>query len=260
MTNTGTFIINSEERTIIGWLEGHYKDKCSLLNKKLWLIGDLIEDCIYDELQKMWGVYIERLKAKNPSFLKTYNVESFISDFQSILNTIKPPRGLPRFTESIMDLFVISPLSRIVPKHNLLAASTLARRVTYFPSEESAEKDIARDKEFRDLDWTHYGRLCPLDTSQGEEVGITLSLAKNAVVRTINRNNIIMAPYRKVTKRGKKIQISKKITYLSAGEEQHVWIAYADQIKNLKQGKKVLARKGEIELQYRSAISHPPQK
>jgi len=90
-----------------------------------------------------------------------------------------------------MDFFLISPLSIIVPKHNLLAASILARRVTYFCSEESAEKDISRDKKFRDLEWTHYGRLCPLDSSQGEEVGTTLSLTKNAVVRTINRNDIV---------------------------------------------------------------------
>lgn len=88
--------------------------------------------------------------------------------------------------------------------------------------------------EVRDVHYTHYGRLCPIETPEGPNIGLISSLA---LLAKVNDHGFIEAPYRKVNRSNAKAKASGKIEYLSADDEDRVLIAQSnatlDKNKNL---------------------------
>jgi len=163
-----------------------------------------------------------------------------------------------KFFKSIKKFFTSSELSRLVPQENQLAKKALFRRITLF-GPGGLPSDYVKD--VRDIHWTHYGRLCPVDTPQSERLGATLSLPLEA---RINKLGFLEAPYLCV-ERGKVQRDAVKYLTAAQEEEQNPWIAYHDQKEALKRGNKVWARRGpkELELVESNAVSlidaHPLQ-
>ncbi len=78
--------------------------------------------------------------------------------------------------------------------------------------------------EVRDVHYTHYGRLCPIETPEGPNIGLISSLAMYA---TVNDHGFIESPYRKVEKNGSGPVVTDKTQYLSADDEDRVLVAQA---------------------------------
>ncbi len=120
---------------------------------------------------------------------------------------------------AINEFFGLSQLSQFMDQINPLAELTHKRRVNAL-----GPGGLTRERagfEVRDVHYTHYGRMCPIETPEGQNIGLIISLANFA---QINKYGFLEAPYRKV-KNGK---VTNEITYLSAIEEENYFIAQAD--------------------------------
>lgn len=215
-------------------------EKHSLANRHLYLIDDFLEEEAWAGFEAIWHYLTEAAKKWKKSC-----AEEFFDSLEDILNTKRDCRALKTFPREIMGLFVSHPLSRIVEPDNLLEISGYLRRVSLADTEDSpSDKELYHDRKARDIHWSHYGRLCPIDTPQGDDIGLIYSLAKDAIVE----DGVIKAPHRKVVN-GK---ITDGTVYLSPSEEKKCWIAYGGQESGSKPGGKVSARKGTRALAKRS--------
>jgi DNA-directed RNA polymerase subunit beta len=127
-------------------------------------------------------------------------------------------------TTVINSFFGTSQLSQFMDQTNPLAEITHKRRVSAL-----GPGGMTRERagfEVRDVHYTHYGRLCPIETPEGPNIGLISSLATHAKV---NELGFIEAPYRVVNiKKGTEAYVTKRIQYLSAEDEDRSMIAQAN--------------------------------
>ena len=126
-------------------------------------------------------------------------------------------------TSVINTFFGTSQMSQFMDQTNPLAELTHKRRLSAL-----GPGGLTRERagfEVRDVHYTHYGRLCPIETPEGPNIGLISSLASYAV---INRLGFIETPYRKVVTSKGKTTVSGKIDYLSADDEDRNIIAQAN--------------------------------
>jgi DNA-directed RNA polymerase subunit beta len=195
-------------------------------NRRIRTVGELIQNQIRVGLSRLERVVKERMTTQDPEAITP----------QSLIN-IRP------VTASIKEFFGTSQLSQFMDQPNPLAGLTHRRRLSAL-----GPGGLSRERagfEVRDVHSSHYGRMCPIETPEGPNIGLIGSLATYA---RVNRFGFIETPYRKVED-GK---VTKKIEYLTATEEERFVIAQANApltesgtFKN----PKVLARKagGEVE-------------
>lgn len=252
-----------------------YDDQYCLSNKQVRLIDSLLEQAVKEVFKKIWVTFKTRLE----KLLHNGNVDEtqFYRCFVQAVNTGNKDSNTGqldrKFSLAIKEIFTLSPLSRLVPQDNSIAAAATARRITYFGGPalgrmlshywpDGISKAGGQAKTLRGLHWSHYGRICPVDTPQGESIGMTLSLTPYVKV---NELGMLIAPYRKVIQEADGIRISDTIEYLSPDQEESLpgWIAYADQLVTSThsvhwRNEYVLAHRGAAELEKVSAkeISH----
>lgn len=126
-------------------------------------------------------------------------------------------------TTVINTFFGTSQMSQFGDQTNPLAEITHKRRISSL-----GPGGLTRERagfEVRDVHYTHYGRLCPIETPEGPNIGLISSLALFAIV---NKHGFIEAPYRVLDKKGKNAYGTNKIKYLSADDEDRVMIAQSN--------------------------------
>ncbi|MCD6233434.1 MAG: DNA-directed RNA polymerase subunit beta [Candidatus Marinimicrobia bacterium] len=130
-------------------------------------------------------------------------------------------------TSVINTFFGTSQMSQFMDQTNPLAELTHKRRLSAL-----GPGGLTRERagfEVRDVHYTHYGRLCPIETPEGPNIGLISSLASYAVV---NRLGFIETPYRKTRVKDGKVYVTKEIEYLSADDEDRSVIAQANALLN----------------------------
>jgi len=196
-------------------------------NRRLRSVGELIQNQIRIGLSRMERVVKERMT--------TQDVEAITP--QTLIN-IRP------VVASIKEFFGTSQLSQFMDQTNTLAGLTHKRRLSAL-----GPGGLSRERagfEVRDVHPSHYGRMCPIETPEGPNIGLIGSLSSYG---RINEFGFIETPYRRV-EGGK---ITSKIDYLSADEEDRHVIAQANTAYDLKTGKiqgdSVLVRRkgGEVD-------------
>ncbi len=183
--------------------KGEVDDIDHLGNRRVRSVGELVENQFRIGLLRM-----ERtVKEKMSTFLE---IESAMP--QDLINA-KP------ITTSLKDFFATSALSQFMDQTNPLSEITHKRRVSAL-----GPGGLTRERagfEVRDVHPTHYGRICPIETPEGPNIGLINSLATYC---RVNKYGYIESPYKKIIN-GK---VSKEVDYLSAIEEEKFTIAQAN--------------------------------
>jgi len=180
-------------------------------NRRLRTTGELIQEAFRIGLYRMERVVRERMT--------TEDVDTITP--QTIIN-IRP------VVAALKEFFGSSQLSQFMDQTNTLAGLTHRRRLSALGA-----GGLTRERapiEVRDVHPTHYGRMCPIETPEGPNIGLIGSLASMA---TVSEFGFIQTPYRKV-KGGK---VSDEIVYLDASEEAQYTIAQASERVDEKTGK-----------------------
>ncbi len=128
-------------------------------------------------------------------------------------------------TSVINSFFGTNQLSQFMDQTNPLSEITHKRRLSSL-----GPGGLTRERagfEVRDVHYTHYGRLCPIETPEGPNIGLISSLSTYAVV---NKLGFIETPYRKLINHNGKARVTKQIEYLSADDEDRVTIAQANTV------------------------------
>ena len=183
--------------------EGHTDDIDNLSNRRVRGVGELLLMQIKTGLSKMGKMVKEKMTVQDSETLTP----------QSLLNT-RPLNAL------ILDFFGSGQLSQFMDQSNPLAELTHKRRISAL-----GPGGLSRERagfEVRDVHDSHYGRICPIETPEGPNIGLIGSLATYAKV---NKYGFIETPYVKVTE-GK--ANFNDIHYLAADEEEGLFIAQAD--------------------------------
>jgi DNA-directed RNA polymerase subunit beta len=189
-------------------------------NRRVRTVGELIQNQIRVGLSRLERVVRERMTTQDPEAITP----------QSLIN-IRP------VVASIKEFFGTSQLSQFMDQPNPLAGLTHRRRLSAL-----GPGGLSRERagfEVRDVHQSHYGRMCPIETPEGPNIGLIGSLASYAKV---NRFGFIETPYRRVDK-GK---VTNRIDYLTASEEERFVIAQANAVLNPDgtfANKRVLVRK-----------------
>src|SRR5436853_4243376 len=179
-------------------------------NRRLRTVGELIQNQVRIGLSRMERVVRERMT--------TQDVEAITP--QTLIN-IRP------VVASIKEFFGTSQLSQFMDQTNPLAGLTHKRRLSAL-----GPGGLSRERagfEVRDVHPSHYGRMCPIETPEGPNIGLIGALSSFA---RINEFGFIESPYRRV--HGGKV--TGKIDYLSADEEDRHVIAQANTVYDLKTG------------------------
>ncbi len=173
-------------------------------NRRLRSVGELIQNQVRTGLSRMERVVRERMT--------TQDVEAITP--QTLIN-IRP------VVASIKEFFGTSQLSQFMDQNNPLAGLTHKRRLSAL-----GPGGLSRDRagmEVRDVHPSHYGRMCPIETPEGPNIGLIGSLASYG---RINAFGFIETPYRKVDHG----RVTDQIDYLSADEEDNYVIAQANAV------------------------------
>lgn len=193
-------------------------------NRRLRSIGELLQNQFRTGLVRMERVVRERMSI--------HDVETLTPQ---LLINIRP------ITAAVKEFFGSSQLSQFMDQTNPLAELTHKRRLSAL-----GPGGLTRERagfQVRDVHHSHYGRICPIETPEGPNIGLIGSLATYA---RVNDFGFIETPYRKVDKENKKV--TDEIVYLSADEEEEYIIAQANALFN-EEGyfleEKVEARHGE---------------
>jgi DNA-directed RNA polymerase subunit beta len=171
-------------------------------NRRVRTVGELIQNQVRVGLTRLERVVRERMTTQDPESITP----------QSLIN-IRP------VTAAIKEFFGTSQLSQFMDQPNPLAGLTHRRRLSAL-----GPGGLSRERagfEVRDVHPSHYGRMCPIETPEGPNIGLIGSLASYA---RVNRYGFIETPYRKVVK-GK---VSSTVDYLTATEEERHVIAQAN--------------------------------
>ncbi len=194
-------------------------------NRRLRTVGELIQEAFRVGLYRMERVVRERMT--------TEDVDAITP--QTIIN-IRP------VVAALKEFFGSSQLSQFMQQTNSLDGLTHRRRLSALGA-----GGLTRERapiEVRDVHPTHYGRMCPIETPEGPNIGLIGSLASYA---TVSEFGFIQTPYR-VVKNGK---VSDEIIYLDAAEEAQYTIAQANEAIDVKTGRflsdQVLCRSREGE-------------
>jgi DNA-directed RNA polymerase subunit beta len=204
-------------------------------NRRIRAVGELIQNQVRTGLSRMERVVRERMT--------TQDIEAITP--QTLIN-VRP------VVAAIKEFFGTSQLSQFMDQNNPLAGLTHKRRLSALgPGGLSRER---AGVEVRDVHPSHYGRMCPIETPEGPNIGLIGSLASFA---RINAFGFIETPYRKVVKG----QVTDQIDYLTASEEEDYIVAQAN--APLKADghfteDRVLARKkgGEVDLFHADEIGY----
>ncbi|SED60814.1 DNA-directed RNA polymerase subunit beta [Ruania alba] len=171
-------------------------------NRRIRAVGELIQNQVRTGLSRMERVVRERMT--------TQDVEAITP--QTLIN-IRP------VVASIKEFFGTSQLSQFMDQNNPLAGLTHKRRLSAL-----GPGGLSRDRagmEVRDVHPSHYGRMCPIETPEGPNIGLIGSLATYA---RINPFGFVETPYRKVVKG----TVTDQVDYLTADDEDHFVIAQAN--------------------------------
>ena len=182
---------------------GDTDDIDNLGNRRIRCVGELIQTQFRIGLTKM---------------VKTVQQKMSISDMKS--SSIKSLISIKPLTSTIREFFASSQLSQFMDQTNPLSELANKRRISAL-----GQGGITRDRAsmaVRDVHPTHYGRICPIETPEGQNIGLINNLASYAKV---NKYGFIETPYRVVEKGGK---VTDKSVYLSADMEADHYIAQAN--------------------------------
>ena len=174
-------------------------------NRRVRSVGELLQSQIRVGLNRLERVVRERMQIQDADTATP----------QNIMNT-RP------VTAAIKEFFGSSQLSQFMDQHNPLSELTHKRRLSAL-----GPGGLSRERagfEVRDVHFSHYGRMCPIETPEGPNIGLINSLATYA---RINKYGFIESPYRRVD-REKKI-ITEEIVYLTADEEDEYVVAQANE-------------------------------
>lgn len=186
---------------------GTEDDIDNLSNRRVKCVGELIQNYFRQGLSRMEKSIRDRMGT-----LSSGDGAAKTLDPNNVLN-IKP------LTSIVSEFFNSSQLSQFMDQTNPLAELSNKRRLSAL-----GPGGISRDRasfEVRDIHFTHYGRICPIETPEGQNVGLINNLACYA---KIDDHGFITTPYRRVVK-GK---VTEQTAYLSADEEQNQVIAEAN--------------------------------
>ena len=187
---------------------GNADDIDHLGNRRIRAVGELLQNQYRIGLSRMERVVRERMT--------TQDIESISP--QSLIN-IKP------VTAAVKEFFGSSQLSQFMDQNNPLGELTHKRRLSAL-----GPGGLSRDRagfEVRDVHYSHYGRMCPIETPEGPNIGLINSLATYA---RINEYGFIEAPYRKLDKKNPENPVvTDDVVYLTADEEDNYVVAQANE-------------------------------
>ncbi|MFN3603998.1 MAG: DNA-directed RNA polymerase subunit beta [Leptonema sp. (in: bacteria)] len=181
-------------------------------NRRVRSVGELLANQLKSAFQKMERIIKERMNASEKD---TMTPQSLIS--------VKP------IASAINDFFGLGQLSQFMEQTNPLSETTHKRRLNAL-----GPGGLNRERagfEARDVHYSHYGRMCPIETPEGQNIGLIVSLSTLA---RVNEFGFLETPYRKVIKErdknGKitKVYVSNEIEYMTADVEEHYAIAQAN--------------------------------
>ena len=177
-------------------------------NRRIRAVGELLQNQYRIGLSRMERVVRERMT--------TQDVDGITP--QSLIN-IKP------VTAAVKEFFGSSQLSQFMDQNNPLSELTHKRRLSAL-----GPGGLSRDRagfEVRDVHYTHYGRMCPIETPEGPNIGLSNSLASYA---RVNQYGFIEAPYRVVDKTdAANPRVTDEVVYLTADEEDNFIVAQANE-------------------------------
>ena len=184
---------------------GNKDDIDHLGNRRLRCVGELLQNQFRIGFTRMERVIRERMTIQDQDTVTP----------QSLIN-IRP------ITAAIKEFFGSSPLSQFMDQTNPLAELTHKRRISALGpgglSRERASFDV------RDVHYSHYGRMCPIETPEGPNIGLISYLASYA---RVNRYGFIEAPYRKVEKGT--CRVTDEVEYMTADVEDQYIVATAQE-------------------------------
>ena len=187
---------------------GNDDDIDHLGNRRIRAVGEL--------LQNQYRIGLSRLERVVRERMTTQDIESISP--QTLIN-IKP------VTAAVKEFFGSSQLSQFMDQHNPLSELTHKRRLSAL-----GPGGLSRDRagfEVRDVHYSHYGRMCPVETPEGPNIGLINSLATYA---RINEYGFVEAPYRKVDKSDPQNPVvTDEVVYLTADEEDNYTVAQANE-------------------------------
>ncbi len=187
---------------------GNSDDIDHLGNRRIRAVGEL--------LQNQYRIGLSRLERVVRERMTTQDIETITP--QSLIN-IKP------VTAAVKEFFGSSQLSQFMDQNNPLSELTHKRRLSAL-----GPGGLSRDRagfEVRDVHYTHYGRMCPIETPEGPNIGLINSLATYA---RINEYGFVEAPYRKLDKSDPANPVvTDEVVYLTADEEDNYIVAQANE-------------------------------
>ena len=188
---------------------GNKDDIDHLGNRRIRAVGELLQNQYRIGLTRMERVVRERMT--------TQDIDSITP--QSLIN-IKP------VTAAVKEFFGSSQLSQFMDQNNPLSELTHKRRLSAL-----GPGGLSRERagfEVRDVHYTHYGRMCPIETPEGPNIGLINSLASFA---RVNEYGFVEAPYRVVDKSTDSLNpiVTDDVVYLTADEEDNFTVAQANE-------------------------------
>ena len=187
---------------------GNADDIDHLGNRRIRAVGELLQNQYRIGLSRMERVVRERMTTQDIDGISP----------QSLIN-IKP------VTAAIKEFFGSSQLSQFMDQNNPLGELTHKRRLSAL-----GPGGLSRDRagfEVRDVHYSHYGRMCPIETPEGPNIGLINSLASYA---RINQYGFVEAPYRKIDKTDpSNPRVTDEVVYMTADEEDNYHVAQANE-------------------------------
>ena len=187
---------------------GNADDIDHLGNRRIRAVGELLQNQYRIGLSRMERVVRERMTTQDIDGISP----------QSLIN-IKP------VTAAIKEFFGSSQLSQFMDQNNPLGELTHKRRLSAL-----GPGGLSRDRagfEVRDVHYSHYGRMCPIETPEGPNIGLINSLASYA---RINEYGFVEAPYRRIDKsHPKNPRVTDEVVYMTADEEDNYHVAQANE-------------------------------
>ena len=187
---------------------GNDDDIDHLGNRRIRAVGEL--------LQNQYRIGLSRLERVVRERMTTQDLEGISP--QSLIN-IKP------VTAAVKEFFGSSQLSQFMDQNNPLGELTHKRRLSAL-----GPGGLSRDRagfEVRDVHYSHYGRMCPIETPEGPNIGLINSLATYA---RINEYGFVEAPYRKIDKSDPmNPRVTDEVIYMTADEEDNYHVAQANE-------------------------------
>ena len=187
---------------------GHDDDIDHLGNRRIRAVGEL--------LQNQYRIGLSRLERVVRERMTTLDLDGISP--QSLIN-IKP------VTAAVKEFFGSSQLSQFMDQNNPLGELTHKRRLSAL-----GPGGLSRDRagfEVRDVHYSHYGRMCPIETPEGPNIGLINSLATYA---RINQYGFIEAPYRKINHDDPANPVvTEEVVYMTADEEDNYHVAQANE-------------------------------